>query len=133
MLRARGKGESHRHWVELLFLNKRGKDRFRAFSAASHPTGKVNPGARDLLERLQIPTEGLRSKHWDELSLPGAPALDFVPDPAHVEGAGERADAFREALRLLSRRINLFTGLPVESLDRMALTAQVRNIGEVTE
>ncbi|HEX4152582.1 MAG TPA: arsenate reductase ArsC [Steroidobacteraceae bacterium] len=152
-------GNSARSILAEAYLNQKGKDRFRAFSAGSHATGKVNQGALDLLERLQIPTDGLRSKDWDEFARPGAPALDFVvtvcdaaagevcpvwpgrpmtahwgvPDPAHVEGAIERANAFREAFRLLSRRIDLFTSLPVESLDRMTLSAQVRNIGKVTE
>lgn len=60
------------------YLNHKGHGRFRAYSAGSHPTGKVNPGALQLLERLQIPTEGLRSKAWLEFAQPGAPRLDFV-------------------------------------------------------
>jgi arsenate reductase len=112
-----------------------------------------------LLERLQIPTTGLRSKAWDEFAQPGAPPLDFVitvcdnaagevcpawpgqpmtahwgvADPAHVEGALERANAFRDAFRVLSRRIDLFASLPVDSLNRMALQKQMRDIGQVNE
>jgi arsenate reductase len=152
-------GNSARSVLAEAYLNHRGRGHFRAYSAGSHPTGNVNPGAIELLERLQIPTEGLRSKAWDEFAQPGAPALDFVitvcdnaagevcpiwpgqpmtahwgvADPAHVEGALERANAFREAFRVLSRRIDLFTNLPVESLDRMALRKQVREIGQVTD
>jgi protein-tyrosine-phosphatase len=151
-------GNSARSVLAEAYLNHRGRGRFRAYSAGSHPTGKVNPGAIELLERLQIPTEGLRSKAWDEFAKPGAPALDFVitvcdnaagevcpawpgqpmtahwgvADPARVEGTLERANAFREALRLLSRRIDLFTNLPVDSLDLMALRRGVRDIGQVS-
>ena len=152
-------GNSARSVLAEAYLNHRGRGRFRAYSAGSHPTGKVNPGAIELLERLQIPPERLRSKAWDEFAQPGAPALDFVitvcdnaagevcpvwpgqpmtahwgvADPAHVEGTLERANAFREAFRHLSRRIDLFTNLPVDSLDRMALRKEVRDIGEVNE
>jgi arsenate reductase (thioredoxin) len=152
-------GNSARSVLAEAYLNYKGRGRFRAYSAGSHPTGKINQGAIDLLERLQIPTEGLRSKAWDEFALPGAPPLDFVitvcdnaagevcpvwpgqpitahwgvADPAHVEGAIERANAFREAFRVLSRRIDLFTNLPVDSLDRMALRKEVRDIGEVSQ
>jgi arsenate reductase len=152
-------GNSARSVLAEAYLNHRSRGRFRAYSAGSHPTGKVNPGAIELLERLQIPTEGLRSKAWDEFAKPGAPPLDFVitvcdnaagevcpvwpgqpmtahwsvADPAHIEGTLERANAFREALRLLSRRIDLFTNLPVDSLDLMALRRGVRDIGQVSE
>jgi arsenate reductase (thioredoxin) len=152
-------GNSARSVLAEAYSNHKGRGRFRAYSAASHPTGKINQGAIDLLERLQISTEGLRSKAWDEFALPGAPPLDFVitvcdnaagevcpvwpgqpitahwgvADPAHVEGAIERANAFREAFRVLSRRIDLFTNLPVDSLDRMALRKEVRDIGEVSQ
>ena len=152
-------GNSARSVLAEAYLNDKGRGRFRAYSAGSHPTGKVNPGAVDLLERLRIPTAGLRSKAWDEFARPGAPPLDFVitvcdnaagevcpvwpgqpivahwgvPDPAQVEGTLERANAFREAFRLLSRRIDLFTNLPVDSLDRMALRKQVSDIGEVSK
>jgi arsenate reductase len=152
-------GNSARSVLAEAYLNHRGRGRFRAYSAGSHPTGIVNPGALELLERLHIPTEGLRSKAWDEFAQPSAPALDFVitvcdnaagevcpiwpgqpmtahwgvADPAHVEGALDRANAFREAFRVLSRRIDLFTNLPVDSLDRIALRKQVREIGQVTD
>jgi arsenate reductase len=152
-------GNSARSVLAEAYLNHRGRGRFCAYSAGSHPTGTMNPGAIELLERLQIPTTGLRSKAWDEFSQPGAPSLDFVitvcddaagevcpvwpgqpmtahwgvPDPAHVEGTLERATAFREAFRLLSRRIDRFTNLPVASLDQMALRKEVRDLGRVQE
>ena len=132
-----------------------GKGRFRAYSAGSHPAGVVNPLAIETLKKTHLPTEGLRSKSWDEFAAPGAPKLDFVftvcdqaaaevcpvwpgqpvtahwgvPDPAAVVGP-ERIRAFREAYRLLENRIKLFTSLPVEKLDRLALTKKVREIGD---
>ncbi len=150
-------GNSARSILAEAILNYKGRGRFRAFSAGSYPTGTVNPAAIELLERLQIPTDGLRSKAWDEFAAPGAPPLDFVitvcdnaagevcpvwpgqpvtahwgvADPAHVEGALEKAQAFRDAFRTLERRIDLFLSLPVSSIERMALQAQLREIGRV--
>jgi arsenate reductase len=149
-------GNSARSILAEAILNHKGGGRFRAFSAGSHPTGKVNPGALDLLERLEIPTAGLRSKAWDEFAAPGAPALDFVitvcdnaagevcpvwpgqpvtahwgvADPAHVEGVLERANAFRDAFRVLDRRITLLMNLPVTSLDQLSLAQRMRDIGK---
>jgi arsenate reductase (thioredoxin) len=149
-------GNSARSILSEAILNQHGRGRFRAFSAGSHPTGRVNPLALALLERMKIPTEGLRSKSWDEFAAPGAPALDFVftvcdnaagevcpvwpgqpmtahwgiPDPAGVEGSEiARTDAFRDAFRVLERRIGLFTSLPIASLDRLTLSQKVRDIG----
>ncbi len=149
-------GNSARSILSEAILNDRGRGHFKAFSAGSHPTGRVNPLALDLLTRMKLPTEGLRSKSWDEFAAPGAPSLDFVftvcdnaagevcpywpgqpmtahwgiPDPAGVEGSDvARVDAFREAFRVLERRIGLFTSLPIASLDRMALSQKVREIG----
>jgi arsenate reductase len=149
-------GNSARSILAEAILNHKGRGRFRAFSAGSHPTGKVNPAAIDLLQHLKIPTEGLRSKAWDEFAAPGAPLLDFVftvcdnaagevcpvwpgqpmtahwgvADPAHIEDATARAKAFQEAFRILARRIELFTSLPISSLDRMALGEKIRSIGK---
>ena len=149
-------GNSARSILAEAILNHKGKGRFRAFSAGSYPTGKVNPGAIELLESVKIPTTGLRSKAWDEFAASGAPQLDFVftvcdnaagevcpvwpgqpttahwgvADPAHVEGAEKRAKAFQEAFRILARRIELFMSLPISSLDRMALGERVREIGK---
>lgn len=149
-------GNSARSILAEAILNHRGAGRFRAYSAGSFPTGKVNPGALELLQRLGLPTDGLRSKAWDEFAAPGAPALDFVitvcdnaagevcpvwpghpvtahwgvADPAQVEGAVERANAFREAYGVLERRISLLTSLPLSSLDKLSLVQQVRDIGQ---
>ncbi|HSX62601.1 MAG TPA: arsenate reductase ArsC [Tahibacter sp.] len=150
-------GNSARSILAEAALNQKGADRFRAFSAGSHPAGRVNPHALALLRRLDIPTDGLRSKSWDEFERPGAPALDFVftvcdnaagevcpiwpghpatahwgvPDPAAVEGSDEEKDhAFRDAYTTLHRRIELFTSLPLTSLDRLALQEHLRDIGK---
>lgn len=149
-------GNSARSVLAESILNHKGKGRFRAVSAGSYPTGKVSPGAIELLESVKIPTTGLRSKAWDEFAASGAPQLDFVftvcdnaagevcpvwpgqpmtahwgvADPAHVEGAEKRAKAFQEAFRILAHRIELFMSLPISSLDRMALGERVREIGK---
>ena len=149
-------GNSARSILAEAILNHRGAGRFRAFSAGSHPAGRVNPNALELLERMGISTAGLRSKSWDEFAAPGSPQLDFVftvcdnaagevcpywpgqpmtahwgqPDPAAVEGAAlDRTNAFREAFRMLERRIALFTNLPFATLDRLALGDRLRDIG----
>jgi arsenate reductase len=149
-------GNSARSILSEAILNARGAGRFTAHSAGSHPTGRVNPFALDLLKRMGMSTDGLRSKSWDEFAAPGAPELDFVftvcdnaagevcpywpgqpmtahwgiPDPAGVEGTDiQKTDAFREAFRVLERRIALFTSLPIASLDRLTLSAKVREIG----
>jgi protein-tyrosine-phosphatase len=120
------------------------------------PTGRVNPNAITLLDRLGFNTQGFRSKSWSEFSGPDAPELDFVftvcdnaanevcpfwpgqpmtahwgvPDPAAVEGTQIEIDhAFQMALRVLQRRIELFANLPVKSLDRMSLKKQLDDIG----
>jgi arsenate reductase len=149
-------GNSARSILAEAILNHRGGGRFKAFSAGSHPKGAVHPQALALLQRMGIPTEGLRSKPWDEFAQPGAPKLDFVftvcdnaagevcpvwpgqpmtahwgqADPAIVEGTElDKTNAFRDAFRMLERRILLFTSLPIASLDQMALGNQVREIG----
>jgi len=149
-------GNSARSILAESLLNHWGKGRFRAFSAGSHPRGRVHPLALELLQQLKLPTEGLRSKSWDEFSGPGAPPLDCVftvcdnaagetcplwpghpvtghwsiPDPAAVEGSDElKREAFRRALLALESRIELFTSLPIESIDRLALQEHVDALG----
>jgi len=134
----------------------RGLGRFKAFSAGSHPKGEVHPLALDILQRQQLPIAGLRSKSWDEFAVPEAPLLDFVftvcdnaarevcpvwpgqpmtaqwgvADPAAVEGNDiERIQAFREAFRTLEARIQIFTNLPIRSLDRLKLQKELDAIG----
>ena len=151
-------GNSARSVLAETILNVRGGGHFKAYSAGSFPTGKVNPHAIELLQRLGLPTEGLRSKSWDEFAVPGAPHLDFVftvcdnaanevcpvwpgqpvnahwgvADPAAVQGTDiDTANAFRETYRMLERRILAFASLPIRSLDRLALTHEVREIGKL--
>jgi arsenate reductase (thioredoxin) len=149
-------GNSARSILAESLLNHWGKARFQAFSAGSFPKGQVHPLAIDLLKRTNLPSEGFRSKNWDEFAAPGAPPLDFiftvcdnaagevcpiwpgkpmtahwgVADPAAVEGTeSDKAFAFRKALKELEARIKLFTSLPIGSLDGMALQAKLREIG----
>jgi arsenate reductase len=149
-------GNSASSIVAEAMLNYQGPGRFRASSAGSHPQGVVNPRALALLEHMGVPTEGLRSKPWDEFARPGAPPLDLVvtvcdgaagdicsvwpgqpmtahwgqPDPAAIEGTElDKTNAFRDAFRILERRIALLTSLPVSSLDRLAFTTKIRDFG----
>jgi arsenate reductase len=130
-------GNSARSILGEAILNRLGEGEFRAFSAGSRPTGKVNPGAIDLLERLGYSTDGLRSKSWDEFAGPDAPVMDQVitvcnnaagetcpvwpgrpatahwdiKDPAGVgDTAEERRAAFDAAYRDLEARIKTFIG-----------------------
>ncbi len=149
-------GNSARSVLAEAFLNAAGGERFRAFSAGSHPKGAVHPLALELLDRQRIATAGLRSKSWDEFAAAGAPALDFVftvcdhaaaevcpvwpgqpitahwgvPDPAAVEGdESARRRAFLTAWTQLSSRIRIFTSLPIPALDRLTLQGRLDNIG----
>ena len=151
-------GNSARSILGEAVLNHLGGSRFRGYSAGSHPKGAVHPIALDLLSSLQVPTDGLRSKAWDEFAQPGAPVIDFVftvcdqaagemcpvwpgqpvtahwgmPDPAVVNGTDiERWRAFRDAYRALESRIKIFTALPIATLDRMSLARQVEAIGRM--
>ena len=150
-------GNSARSILAEAILNDRGSGKFRAYSAGSRPAGNVNPRAIELLQRMNIPTGAMRSKSWDEFAAPGAPLLDFVftvcdnaagevcpywpgqpvtahwgqPDPAAVAGTDlEQTAAFRDAFRMLERRITLFTQLPFATLDRLALGNRLTDIGK---
>jgi len=149
-------GNSARSILAESLLNALGHGRFRAFSAGSFPKGQVHPMAVELLQRMNLPAEGLRSKSWDEFAAPGAPPIDFIftvcdnaagevcpvwpgkpmtahwgiADPAAAEGTdAAKASAFRKALTELETRIKLFTSLPIGSLDGMTLQAKLREIG----
>jgi arsenate reductase len=150
-------GNSARSILAESILNHWGKGQFIGFSAGSHPTGKVNPLAIQLLTQLNLPTAGLRSKNWNEFAAPGSPHLDFVitvcdkaagevcpywpgqpmtahwgiPDPAAVEGTEvERTFAFRQAFKAMETRIKLFLSLPIASIDRMRLQQRMDAIGK---
>jgi protein-tyrosine-phosphatase len=151
-------GNSARSILAESLMNHWGRGRFRAFSAGSHPKGQVHPIALELLRKMNMSTEGLRSKSWEEFAVPGAPTLDFVftvcdnaaaevcpywpgqpmtahwgiPDPAAVEGTDqEKWVAFRTAFKLLDNRVKIFTSLPLASLDRIKLQEQLDSIGKI--
>ena len=150
-------GNSARSILAESLLNQLGEGRFQGYSAGSFPKGEVHPCALELLRSLELPTEGLRSKSWDEFAKPNAPVMDFVftvcdqaageacpvwpgqpvtahwglPDPAAVSDGIEQKQAFRDTLRALERRLKLFTVLPVDKLDRMALGREVDAIGRM--
>ncbi len=151
-------GNSARSIMAEGILRKEGRGRFNAFSAGSHPKGEVNPLAIKVLESFNYPTDGYRSKPWDEFAAPDAPKLDFVftvcdsaageacpiwpgqpmtahwgiEDPAAVVGAPALKEAaFVTAFRYLRNRITVFTALPLRSISRMALSAKLGEIGHM--
>jgi protein-tyrosine-phosphatase len=151
-------GNSARSIMAEAILNREGRGKFRAFSAGSHPTGKVNPLALNLLRKLNYDVSALRSKSWDEFATPDAPPLDFVftvcddaaneacpiwpgqpmsahwgvSDPAEVSGGEEeKRRAFFRAYNELSTRINLFMSLPLDKLDRLVLKKKLDEIGKI--
>jgi len=149
-------GNSARSILAEAILNQKGSPNFRAYSAGSHPTGRVNPIAVKLLDAAKMPVANLRSKSWDEFAKPGAPKMDFVftvcdnaaneicpvwpgqpitahwgvPDPAAMAGSQSQIErAFRDAFVTLDRRISLFLSLPLASLDVFALKEKLNEIG----
>lgn len=149
-------GNSARSILAEGILNALGKGQFRAYSAGSQPRGEVHPLALATLEQMHFPSTNYRSKNWDEFAQPDSPPLDFiftvcdnaagevcpvwpgkpvtahwgVPDPAAVEGSEvEQRMAFRDAARVLKRRIELFLSLPLSSLDAMSLQQELHDIG----
>jgi arsenate reductase (thioredoxin) len=150
-------GNSARSILAEALLNHLGDGRFRAHSAGSFPTGKVNPYSLETLQGLGLPTTGYRSKSWDEFAAPSAPPFDFiftvcdnaageacpiwpgkpitahwgVPDPAAVEGTdAEKRAAFRDAAGTLRRRIELLVALPIDKLDAHSLRSRLQEIGK---
>jgi arsenate reductase (thioredoxin) len=153
-------GNSARSILAEAIVNRDGRGRFRAYSAGSMPKGEVHPQALNLLSSLGYPTEGLRSKSWEEFGGPDAPKLDFVftvcdnaaaevcpiwpgqpvtahwgvPDPAAIQGtSAEIGAAFADAYRLLNNRIGVFLDLPLATLDRMSLQRRLDEIGRRRE
>ena len=153
-------GNSARSILAETILNRVGGLKFRAYSAGSHPTGKVHPLALELLEKNHFPVADLRSKSWNEFASQGAPQLDFVltvcdnaageacpiwpgqpmtahwgvPDPAAEQGTEEeQRRAFFRAFRELSGRIELFAALPLAKLDKLALKLHLDAIGRSKE
>ncbi|OQW54978.1 MAG: ArsR family transcriptional regulator [Proteobacteria bacterium SG_bin9] len=151
-------GNSARSVIAEAILNKIGAGQFRAYSAGSQPKGRVHPETIRLLDGLGYDTSAFRSKSWSEFAQAGAPQFDFVftvcdsaaaescpvwpgqpmtahwgiPDPAEATGTpAEIALAFKEAYRLMNQRISIFTSLPLRSLDRLALTNKLKDIGRM--
>ncbi len=150
-------GNSARSILAEGLMNHLGAGRYRAWSAGSHPNGTVNPFALKTLAGWRIPTDGFRSKSWDEFAGPDAPVMDFaftvcdnaageicpvfpgqpitahwgVADPAAVEGSDEqKARAFLDTAVTLKRRIELMLALPMHSLAGLALQREVDRIGK---
>jgi arsenate reductase (thioredoxin) len=149
-------GNSARSIMAEAIMNFKGRPNFTAYSAGSHPSGTVRPEAIAQVESARLPTEGLRSKSWEEFSKPDAPKLDFVftvcdnaakevcpiwpgqpltahwgvPDPAAVTGAPDEIErSYRSAFMTLERRIDLFLSLPLATIDRLAIQREIKNIG----
>jgi arsenate reductase (thioredoxin) len=151
-------GNSARSILAEAILRKDGQGRYRSFSAGSKPKGRVNPIALKVLESLNYPVDGMRSKSWQEFAAPDAPVMDFVftvcdsaagescpvwpgqpmtahwgiEDPAAVEGTDiEKEAAFVVAFRYLKNRIGVFTNLPLRSIDKLSLGTKLREIGHL--
>jgi arsenate reductase len=152
-------GNSARSIMAEALFNNMGKGRFRAYSAGSYPTGKVNPFAVELVESIGYSATQLRSKSWDEFALPGAPQMDFIitvcdnaageicpvwpghpisahwgfEDPAAVKGSdAEKRRAFEKVFRHIMVRISLFVNLPLHVLDEASIRRELRSIGKTT-
>ena len=150
-------GNSARSVMAEVLLNALGEGRFKAYSAGSHPAGKVNPFTLELLKGNGHSIEGLRSKSWDEFAKPNAPRMDFVitvcdnvagevcpiwpgqpmsahwgfQDPAALEGSDEdRRRLFRTVYQQIANRLRTFLSLPVASLDRLSLHQKIKDIGK---
>ena len=153
-------GNSARSIMAEALINTMGQGRFRAYSAGSHPTGKVNPFAVEKVESVKYPTENLRSKSWDEYATPDAPKMDFIitvcdnaagemcpvwpgqpisahwgfEDPAAVEGTDdEKRRAFEQTFRHMMNRVRLFVNLPLKMLDQTAIKRELANIGKTEQ
>lgn len=151
-------GNSARSILAEAILNHRGKGRFKAYSAGSHPAGRVRPEALRQIASHGISTEGLRSKSWDEFAAPGAPQMDFlltvcdnaasevcpawpgrpttahwgIADPAAVQGSPEKIRlAFQDSFASIERRIELLVSLPLDEMDESAVQREIERIGRL--
>lgn len=149
-------GNSARSVLGEVLINQLGQGRFKGFSAGSKPRGSVHPMTIEVLKEAELPTDGLRSKSWDEFAAPGAPKMDFVftvcddaaaetcpiwpgqpmsahwgiEDPAAAEGPDfQRRAAFENALRFMRNRVNAFINLPHATIDQMTLRQKLAGIG----
>jgi arsenate reductase (thioredoxin) len=153
-------GNSARSIIAEAVFNTIGKDRFKAYSAGSHPTGTVHPLAIELIQTLNYPIETLRSKSWDEFATPDAPKMDFIitvcdkaasepcpiwpgrpitsdwglEDPAAVQGSVEvQRHAFQNVLNYIMARVRLFSVLPLAKLDELTIKREMDAIGQIKE
>ena|SRR5437870_1877619 len=149
-------GNSARSILAEGLLNDLGKGRFKGYSAGSHPSGTVHPLALEQLAQAHIPTEGFRSKSWEEFAKPGAAVFDFVitvcdnaageicpvwlgtpvtahwgvPDPAAARGSdAQKRNVFAKARRILAHRIRLLASLPLEKLDGLSIQRKLQEAG----
>lgn len=149
-------GNSARSILAEALLNNFGSDRFRAYSAGSHPGAQVNPLTLEILRSTRLEVDGLRSKSWDEFARLGAPQMDFVitlcdsaageqcplwpgqpitahwgfEDPSAFEGtAEEKREFFDKIFRQIANRIRIFTSLPLATLDRVAIKRELDSLG----
>ncbi len=150
-------GNSARSIMAEALFNTIGQGKFRAYSAGSHPTGRVNPFAIEQVKAVGYSAENLRSKTWDEFAVPEAPKMDFVitvcdkaagevcpvwpgqpisahwgfEDPAAAAGTDEdKRAAFRKIFHQIRNRVSVFSSLPLEKLDRMTLKREMDVIGQ---
>lgn len=150
-------GNSARSIMGEGLINLLGRGRFRAYSAGSHPTGKVNPLALEMLQSAGYETSGMRSKSWDEFARPDSPNMDFVftvcdkaagevcpiwpghpmtahwgfADPAAVQGTEEqKRQAFQTVFRQIMCRVRAFVNLPLDKLDEAAIKREIVAIGK---
>lgn len=150
-------GNSARSIMAEAILNKIGRGTFAAYSAGSHPAGRVNAHAVELLSKNHYSVDTLRSKDWAEFAAPEAPTMDFVltvcdraagevcpiwpgqpmtahwgvEDPVEAEGdESARQKAFADAFIVLNRRISLLINLPIEKLERLSLQKELSDIGK---
>ena len=150
-------GNSARSIMAEVILNHLGRERFKAFSAGSHPRGEVHPLTLEVLAGQGYGTSGLRSKSWTEFATPNATAMDFIftvcdqaageacpawpgqpitahwgfADPAAVVGDRERQlRAFTNAQFQIASRIRILLSLPMEKLDRISLQARLNDLGK---
>ncbi len=149
-------GNTSRSIMAEALFNTITNGRFKAYSAGSHPTGKVNPFAIEQVSHMGYPTDNLRSKNWNEFATPDAPVMDFVitvcdnaagevcpvwpgqpisahwgfEDPAAVEGTDdEKRASFKKIFHQIRTRIGIFASLPLKSLDRFSIKREMDNIG----
>lgn len=152
-------GNSARSILGEALFNHLGGGRFKAYSAGSQPSGKVNPVALETLEKHGVPLPEARSKSWDEFAAPGAPEIDFIftvcasaageacpiwlghpttahwgiADPAHVEPMEARREAFEVAYRLLKQRVEAFVALPIETMTTAEVAQAAKRIHAESE